>query len=86
MRARIPASSGLFTPNREISVYVRLRGGAERTRTFSQAVMSQYRGPEDSNFHPNDYQSLALSVRYRVRLWEFSWLAKCPRCGVMANA
>jgi hypothetical protein len=40
MRARIPASSGLFTPNREISVCLRLRGGAERTRTACQARSS----------------------------------------------
>ena len=26
---------------------------------------------EDSNFQPNDYQSLALSVEYRTRLWRF---------------
>jgi hypothetical protein len=36
MRARIPASSCLFALNREISVCVRLRGGAERTRTACQ--------------------------------------------------
>src|SRR6516165_340462 len=28
-------------------------------------------GWEDSNFQPNDYQSLALSVEYRTRLWRF---------------
>jgi len=42
MRARIPASSGLFALNREISVCVRLRGGAERTRTACQP-RSRYR-------------------------------------------
>jgi hypothetical protein len=42
MRARIPASSGLFTSNREISVCLRLRGGAERTRTACQP-RSRYR-------------------------------------------
>src|ERR1700745_1471704 len=36
MPARIPANSGLFAMNREISVCVRLRGGAERTRTWNQ--------------------------------------------------
>src|SRR5207302_3578950 len=36
MRARIPASSGLFALNREISVCVRLRGGPGRTRTGNQ--------------------------------------------------
>ena len=48
MRARIPASSGLFAMNREISVRLRLRGGAERTRTACQA-RSRYRtGLSDS--------------------------------------
>ena len=32
MRARIPASSGLFAMNREISVRSRMRGGPGRTR------------------------------------------------------
>jgi hypothetical protein len=41
MRARIPAGSGLFTPNREISVCLRLRGGAERTRTSNQTIISR---------------------------------------------
>jgi hypothetical protein len=40
MRARIPASSGYFAMNREISVCERLRGGPGRTRTSNQAVMS----------------------------------------------
>jgi hypothetical protein len=40
MRARIPASSGLFATSREISVCTRLRGGAERTRTACQARSS----------------------------------------------
>jgi hypothetical protein len=42
MRARTAASSGLFALNREISVCVRLRGGAERTRTACQP-RSRYR-------------------------------------------
>jgi hypothetical protein len=42
MRARIPASSGLFATSREISVCVRLRGGPERTRTACQP-RSRYR-------------------------------------------
>jgi hypothetical protein len=41
MRARIPASSGLFATSREISVCTRLRGGAGRTRTSNQAVISR---------------------------------------------
>ena len=28
-------------------------------------------GWEDSNFQPNDYQSLALSVQLGARLWDF---------------
>jgi hypothetical protein len=40
-RARIPVSSGLFAPHREISVCVRLRGGAGRTRTSNQTVISR---------------------------------------------
>jgi hypothetical protein len=40
-RARIPASSGLFALNREISVCVRLRGGAGRTRTSNQTIISR---------------------------------------------
>jgi hypothetical protein len=46
MRARIPASSGLFAMNREISVCARLRGGPGRTRTANQIVMKlSRRGP-----------------------------------------
>jgi hypothetical protein len=41
MRARIAASSGLFALNREISVCVRLRGGAGRTRTSNQTIISR---------------------------------------------
>jgi hypothetical protein len=41
MRRRIPASSGLFAMNREISVCVRLRGGAGRTRTSNQTIISR---------------------------------------------
>jgi hypothetical protein len=40
--ARNPANSALFTPNREISVCLRLRGGAGRTRTACQP-RSRYR-------------------------------------------
>jgi hypothetical protein len=40
--SRMPAG---FALNREISVCVRLRGGAERTRTSNQAVMSRHRVP-----------------------------------------
>jgi hypothetical protein len=73
MRGRIPASSGLFATSREISVCARLRGGAERTRTSNQAIMSRHRrlggaaiaGWEDSNLQPNDYQRLALSIDQR---------------------
>jgi hypothetical protein len=38
-RARIPASSGLFALNQEISVCAGLRGGAGRTRTSNQMIM-----------------------------------------------
>jgi hypothetical protein len=41
MRARIAASSGLFALNREISVCAGLRGGAGRTRTFNQTIISR---------------------------------------------
>jgi hypothetical protein len=41
--ARIPANSGLFAINREISVCVRLRGGAGRTRTSNQTVIAETR-------------------------------------------
>jgi hypothetical protein len=34
-------SSRLFAPNREISVCVRLRGGAGRTRTTNQTIISR---------------------------------------------
>ena len=40
MRARIAASSGLFALNREISVCAGLRGGAGRTRTSDQTIIS----------------------------------------------
>jgi Protein of unknown function (DUF2924) len=63
MRARIPASSGLFTPNREISVCVRLCGGAGRTRTSSQRVMSQpcqHHGKQ--NFRPAKMPCRSLST------------------------
>ena len=36
-----PASSGLFATSREISVCTRLRGGAERTRTSNQTIISR---------------------------------------------
>jgi hypothetical protein len=36
MRARIPVGSGLFAMNREISVCVRLHGGAERSPTLGR--------------------------------------------------
>jgi hypothetical protein len=41
MRARIAASSGLFALNREISVCAGLRGGAGRTRTSNQTIISR---------------------------------------------
>ena len=41
MRAGIPASSGLFALNREISGCARLRGGAGRTRTSNQTIISR---------------------------------------------
>ena len=37
------ASSGLFALNRKISVYVRLHGGAGRTRTSNQTVIAETR-------------------------------------------
>jgi hypothetical protein len=37
MRARIPANSGLFAKNREISVCIGVRGGPGRTRTRNQS-------------------------------------------------
>jgi hypothetical protein len=40
MRARIAASSGQFALNREISVCAGLRGGAGRTRTTNQTIIS----------------------------------------------
>jgi hypothetical protein len=36
-------------------------------------------GWEDSNFQPNDYQPLALSIEPRARLWDF--LTACERPG-----
>jgi hypothetical protein len=42
MRAQIAASSGLFALNREISVCLRLRGGAGRTRTSNQTIISSW--------------------------------------------
>ena len=39
--ARKPVNSAVFAKSREISVRVRLRGGAERTRTPNQAVMKE---------------------------------------------
>ena len=44
MYLQIAANSGRFALNREISVCAGLRGGAERTRTSNQAVMSRHRG------------------------------------------
>ena len=40
MRAQIPASSGLFAMNREISVRLRLRGGAERNSNCVPSTQS----------------------------------------------
>jgi hypothetical protein len=42
--ARKPTNSAPFARHREISVCKGLRGGAERTRTSNQAVMSRHRG------------------------------------------
>ena len=39
--AGIPTSSGLFATSREISVCTRLRGGAGRTRTSNQTIISR---------------------------------------------
>ena len=39
-RANNPANSGLFAENQEISVRARMRGGAGRTRTYKQEIMS----------------------------------------------
>ena len=36
-----PADSGLVAENRENSIGTRVRGGAERTRTSNQAVMTE---------------------------------------------
>jgi hypothetical protein len=41
MGARIPAGSGLFALNWEISVRPRMRGGAGRTRTSNQTIISR---------------------------------------------
>ena len=41
VHTRKPPNSGLFTMNREISVCVGLRGGAERTRTSNQTIISR---------------------------------------------
>jgi hypothetical protein len=46
MCAQIAASSGRFALIREIPICAGLRGGAERTRTSNQAVMSRHRGLE----------------------------------------
>jgi hypothetical protein len=51
MRARIPASSGLFALNREISVCVRLRGGGRsRYRTGLTGPNSLLTGKITGNF------------------------------------
>jgi hypothetical protein len=42
MRARIPVVRGLFALNEEISVLTRLCGGAGRTRTSNQTIISRY--------------------------------------------
>jgi hypothetical protein len=39
--ARKPTNSALFARHREISVCMRLRGGAERTRTANQTIISR---------------------------------------------
>jgi hypothetical protein len=41
VHTRKPANSGLFIMNREISVCVGLRGGAGRTRTSNQTIISR---------------------------------------------
>ena len=42
---RNPANSGLFLGDQEISVYRGLRGGAERTRTSGQVIISRFGSP-----------------------------------------
>ena len=70
MRARIPASSGLFTSNREISVCLRLRGGAGRTRTSNQTIISR----------------VLLSIEQRVRLWGFPGQRRARSVGVACTS
>jgi hypothetical protein len=65
---RNPANSGLFIGDREISVCMRLRGGAERTRTSNQAVMSAVTAPKRSAI-------IGIFARVRRRLFLFG-------CGV----
>jgi hypothetical protein len=70
MRARIAASSGLFALNREISVCAGLRGGAERTQTSNQAVMSALPYPEKSviigNFRTGSLTSVRVWLRHII--------------------
>ena len=83
MRARIAASSGPFSLNREISVCAGLRGGAGRTRTSNQTIISswlakcpKWRGlrvralclhKQPIEFQWNDFGGFVQKFRFRAR-------------------
>src|SRR2546428_7299595 len=48
--AKMPANCGLFGRDQERPVGIELRGGAGRTRTFNQTVMSEPFGCAESEF------------------------------------
>ena len=83
-----PANSALFATSREISVCARLRGGARRTRTSDQTIISRYserglrarnlRGPCCSNAFRKKAKHLALAGPLRWQVNPFPSLNQAP--------
>jgi hypothetical protein len=69
-RPRIPPVRGYSGASREISVCTRLRGGAGRTRTSNQTIISR----------------VLLSIEQRVRLWGFPGQRRARSVGVARSA
>jgi hypothetical protein len=64
MRARIPVVRGLFALNEEISVLTRLCGGAGRTRTTDQTIIT----PALSIEHSGAVAPLSLVPKPKFRM------------------
>ena len=83
MGARIPAGSGLFALNWEISVQPRMRGGAGSQFGAIRIELGNLRLCRtawwgwDSNLQPNDREQLALSIAVGMRPPCLSKRLKC---------